>query len=322
MYTVSGNTSSNKPSTVTPDNLKYVRLHVKDTKDYIVVDTTLHTGSEAERQLPKFAYADPATSTVGDPINGNNLGRHSKAFNFKFAYEPTNDRVLIKVQEYPTRVNGWNNTPVLVENGGEDGNDAYTYWPTTTTYKVKKSDGTYESGDADVTNFFWTVKEEKSEGTTYFTFTNAKTGKYLTFSGSSLVTNADNASAAGGVIYFDMAEAANGLLKTKDGQYVKFADGKLTLVDEANKAEATTFAAYTVAEKELEADELNAVMGGDGFSLSPVGTTVADENNVFSQQIKAIKFGHAENEVSKEVILPGLYFVVDAPEELTKLLNS
>ena len=182
--------------------------------------------------------------------------------------------------------------------------------------------GTYESGQADVTNFFWTVKEEKSEGTTYFTFTNAKTGKYLTFSGSNLVTNADNASAAGGVIYFDMAEAANGLLKTKDGQYVKFADGKLTLVDEANKAEATTFAAYTVAEKELEADELNAVMGGDGFSLSPVGTTVADENNVFSQQIKAIKFGHAENEVTKEEILPGLYFVVDAPEELTKLLNS
>ena len=123
----------------------YIRVHVKDTKNYLVVDTALHTGSEADRQLPKFAYADPATSTVGDPINGNNLGRHSKAFNFKFAYEPTNDRVLIKVQEYPTRVNGWNNTPVLVENGGEDGNDAYTYWPTTTTYKVKKSDGTYES---------------------------------------------------------------------------------------------------------------------------------------------------------------------------------
>ena len=102
-------------------------------------------------------------------------------------------------------------------------------------------DGTYESGDADVTNFFWTVKQEKNEGKDYFTFTNAKTGKYLTFSGSSLVTNADNASAAGGVIYFDMAEAANGLLKTKDGQYVKFADGKLTLVDEANKAERNVY---------------------------------------------------------------------------------
>ena len=131
----------------------YVRVHVKDTKNYLVVDTALHTGSEADRQLPKFAYADPATSTVGDPINGNNLGRYSKAFNFKFAYEPTNDRVLIKVQEYPTRVNGWNNTPVLVENGGEDGNDAYTYWPTTTTYKVKQSDGTYKSVTTDNKRF-------------------------------------------------------------------------------------------------------------------------------------------------------------------------
>ena len=116
----------------------YVRVHVKDTKNYLVVDTALHTGSEADRQLPKFAYADPATSTVGDPINGNNLGRHSKAFNFKFAYEPTNDRVLIKVQEYPTRVNGWNNTPVRVK--GEDGNYAYTYWPTVSYEKLKGKD--------------------------------------------------------------------------------------------------------------------------------------------------------------------------------------
>ncbi len=180
-------------------------------------------------------------------------------------------------------------------------------------------DGTYESGDADVTNFFWTVKQEKNEGKDYFTFTNAKTGKYLTFSGSSLVTNADNASAAGGVIYFDMAEAANGLLKTKDGQYVKFADGKLTLVDEANKAEATTFAAYTVAENDITADVLNGMLGGDGFSLAPVGTTVADENNVFSQQIKAINFAQVKNTETDEIIPAGMYFVVDAPEEIADL---
>ena len=179
--------------------------------------------------------------------------------------------------------------------------------------------GTYESGQADVTNFFWTVKEEKSEGTTYFTFTNAKTGKYLTFSGSNLVTNADNASAAGGVIYFDTTEAANGLLKTKDGKYVKFADGKLTLVDEANKAEATTFAAYTVAENNITANVLNGMLGGDGFSLAPVGTTVADENNVFSQQIKAINFAQVENEKTDEIIPAGMYFVVDAPEEIADL---
>ena len=104
----------------------YVRVHVKDTKNYLVVDTALHTGSEAMKQLPKFAYADP--SVKGTPIEGNNVSRYDKAFNFKFAYEPLNNRVLIKVQEYPTRVTGWNGTPVIVE--GEDGNDAYTYWPT------------------------------------------------------------------------------------------------------------------------------------------------------------------------------------------------
>ena len=143
----------------------------------------------------------------------------------------------------------------------------------------------------------------------------------MTFSGSSLETNADNASAAGGVIYFDMAEAANGLLKTKDGKYVKFADGKLTLVDEADKAEATTFAAYTVAENDITADVLNGMLGGDSFSLAPVGTTVADENNVFSQQIKAINFAQVKNTETDEIIPAGMYFVVDAPEEIADLDN-
>ena len=174
--------------------------------------------------------------------------------------------------------------------------------------------GKYDSGEADVTNFFWTVKEEKSEGTPYFTLTNAKTGKYLTFSDSGFETNADNASAAGGVIYFDKAEAANGLLKTKDGQYVKFAGNALTLV--SAETEATKFAAYTVAENDITADVLNGMLGGDGFSLAPVGTTVADENNVFSQQIKAINFAKVENTETDEIIPAGMYFVVDAPEEI------
>ena len=107
---------------------EYVQIHVKDTKNYLVVDTALHTGSEALKQLPKFTYADP--SVKGSPIEGNNISRYEKAFNFKFAYEPLNDRVLIKVQGYPTRVANANGTPVTVE--GEDGNDAYTYWPTGT----------------------------------------------------------------------------------------------------------------------------------------------------------------------------------------------
>ena len=179
--------------------------------------------------------------------------------------------------------------------------------------------GTYESGQADVTNFFWTVEKKADKGKDYFTFTNAKTGKPLTFSGLGLVTDPDKASAAGGVIYFEMAEAANGLLKTADGKYVKFADGGLTLVDEANKAEATTFAAYTVAENNITANVLNGMLGGDGFSLAPVGTTVADENNVFSQQIKAINFARVENEKTDEIIPAGMYFVVDAPEEIADL---
>ena len=113
----------------------YVRLNVKDTKNYLVVDTALHTGSEALKQLPKFTYADP--SVKGSPIEGNNISRYEKAFNFKFAYEPLNDRVLIKVQGYPTRVANANGKPVTVK--GEDGNDAYTYWPT---------DGAYADGSS------------------------------------------------------------------------------------------------------------------------------------------------------------------------------
>ncbi len=104
----------------------YVRLYSKD-NGYLMVDTALHTGSEAEKQLPKFTYVNNPDAE-GDPINGNNYSRLAKSANFKFAYEPINDRLLIKVEKYVKRVQNWDGTPVLVE--GEDGNDAYTYWPT------------------------------------------------------------------------------------------------------------------------------------------------------------------------------------------------
>ena len=105
----------------------YVRLQVKDTEKYLMVDTALHTGSEAMTQLPKFTYvSDP--DAKGDPIEGNNHSRLAASANFKFAYEPINDRVLIKVEKYVTHVQNWDGTPVLVK--GEDGNNAYTYWPT------------------------------------------------------------------------------------------------------------------------------------------------------------------------------------------------
>ncbi len=105
----------------------YVRLYSKD-NGYLMVDTALHTGSEAEKQLPKFTYvSDP--DAEGDPIKGNNYSRLSNSANFKFAYEPINDRVLIKVEKYAKRVQNWDGTPVKIEKG-VDGNEAYTYWPT------------------------------------------------------------------------------------------------------------------------------------------------------------------------------------------------
>ena len=103
----------------------YVRLHVKDTKNYLVVDTALHAGSEAEKQLPKFAYDDPNKEVV----DGNNILRLPESFNFKFAYDPTSNRVLIKVQKYVKKISV--DRPAIVSGATNtgDGNTAYTYWP-------------------------------------------------------------------------------------------------------------------------------------------------------------------------------------------------
>ncbi len=123
----------------------YVLLNVKDTKNYLMVDTALHTGSEAEKQLPKFTYvSDP--DAKGDPIEGNNYSRLAESSHFKFAYEPTNDRVLIKVEKYAKRVANEDGTPVLVK--GVDGNAAYTYWPTDK-YALKGADNKYASNAFD-----------------------------------------------------------------------------------------------------------------------------------------------------------------------------
>ena len=103
----------------------YVRLHVKDTKNYLVVDTALHKGSEADKQLPKFAYDDPNKEVV----DGNNILRLPGSFNFKFAYDPTENRVLIKVQQYVKKISV--SRPAIVKGAANtgDGNTAYTYWP-------------------------------------------------------------------------------------------------------------------------------------------------------------------------------------------------
>ena len=133
-YTLSKDDAKKNPNG-DPILASYVRLYSKD-NGYLMVDTALHTGSEAEKQLPKFTYVNNPDAE-GDPINGNNYSRLAKSANFKFAYEPVNDRVLIKVEKYVKRVQNWDGTPVLVE--GEDGNDAYTYWPTGS--YAEKTDG-------------------------------------------------------------------------------------------------------------------------------------------------------------------------------------
>ena len=107
------------------DDYNYVRLYSKD-NGYIVVDTALHVGSEAMKQLPKFTYDNPDK----DVVEGNNVARMPESFNFKFAYDPYENRVLIKAEKYAKKLpsNYNNGKPVVVT--GSDGNDAYTYWPT------------------------------------------------------------------------------------------------------------------------------------------------------------------------------------------------
>ena len=140
-------TTGSKYEGYTKESYNYVYLNVKDTKNYLMVDTALHTGSEAEKQLPKFTYVNNPDAK-GDPINGNNYSRLAASSHFKFAYEPTNDRVLIKVEQYAKQVKNWDGTPVKVK--GEDGNDAYTYWPTGeyTTKQENKSSWNSSSVDA------------------------------------------------------------------------------------------------------------------------------------------------------------------------------
>ena len=117
------------------DDYNYVRLYSKD-NGYIVVDTALHVGSEAMKQLPKFTYDNPDK----DVVEGNNVARMPESFNFKFAYDPYENRVLIKAEKYAKKLpsNYNNGKPVGVT--GSDGNTAYTYWPET--YGTASTDNT------------------------------------------------------------------------------------------------------------------------------------------------------------------------------------
>ena len=100
-------------------NTPYVKLLAKDNKSYIVVDTAYHTGTESVGHLPKFTYAKSTYEGT------NNVARNEKSFEFAFAYDPFNDRVLIKSHGYYTKKGGTTPQPIDV---GADGNPAYTWW--------------------------------------------------------------------------------------------------------------------------------------------------------------------------------------------------
>ncbi len=183
----------------------------------------------------------------------------------------------------------------------------------TLTATTADNDGTdFDSNSADVTNYLWTVEEAEEAGTKYYAFKNAETGKYLAFNGTALTTVAADATAAKSTIYFEY-NATSGILTAKgSSNAVTVSTGGFSL-----SSAGTAIYAYAVTTKSVSATELNSVMGGDGFSLIPAGsTTVADENNVFSQQIKAVEFAAITNSETDEQIKAGLYFVVDAPKEI------
>ena len=106
-------------STLENLNTPYVKLLAKDNKSYIVVDTAYHAGTESVGELPKFTYAKSAYEGT------NNVARNEKSFEFAFAYDPFNDRVLIKSHGYYKK-NKTLKVPASIT--GNDGNNAFTYW--------------------------------------------------------------------------------------------------------------------------------------------------------------------------------------------------
>ena len=67
----------------------------KDVDAYIVVDTAYYAGSENSGALVKFTYANPA-----EKKNVNGVGRFEDSYEYNFAYDPTENRLLIKSKGY------------------------------------------------------------------------------------------------------------------------------------------------------------------------------------------------------------------------------
>ena len=94
----------------TSNEVKYVKLIAKDVKTvtdengevltpYIVVDTAYYNGTEASRSLVQFTYANE-----NEKRNVNGLKRLSSSYEYNFAYDPTEDRLIIKSRGYLKKV--------------------------------------------------------------------------------------------------------------------------------------------------------------------------------------------------------------------------
>ena len=110
--------SADEVTEVAQGNIKLnlVRLQAKDVKAddhqaYIVVDTAYYTGSENNANLVKFTYA--ALNDVAKHPYG--INRYERSFEYNFAYDPTEDRVLIRSNGYLTKTNNLVSVPTTSE---------------------------------------------------------------------------------------------------------------------------------------------------------------------------------------------------------------
>ena len=103
----------------------YVKLLAKDMDGaYITVDTAYHKGTETVGKLPSFTYAKRNYEGT------NNVPRLEASSHFAFAYDPFEDKVMIKSRAYFTKTLSDSNAPYEISGTGvtADGNKAYTRW--------------------------------------------------------------------------------------------------------------------------------------------------------------------------------------------------
>ncbi|HIX86899.1 MAG TPA: hypothetical protein H9848_09890 [Candidatus Parabacteroides intestinigallinarum] len=103
--TAGNNLFANTSLKAEPASTNYVKLIAKDKKvkdengkdvdAYIVVDTAYYAGSENSGALVKFTYAN-----LDEKKNVNELGRWAASYEYNFAYDPTENRLLIKSKGY------------------------------------------------------------------------------------------------------------------------------------------------------------------------------------------------------------------------------